>query len=649
MTYRPEIDGLRCVAVMAVLAYHFGLLEAEGGFVGVDVFFVISGYLITGIVWSEVRAQRFSLIKFYERRVRRIFPALAAVLIVTTAVAALVQMPLDFKDYGESLFAVTIFASNFFFYLRTGYFNGEAEIRPLLHTWSLAVEEQFYFFLPLLLHALNSRRQWAVPLLAIIGVLSFALCAVMMDGNTQAAFFMLWARAWEFLFGSLLAVSRIRPGGRLVQELAGWMGIVLIAGAVFGYTAETPFPGWAAILPTVGATAILYAGGKSSVGRILSMRVMVFLGTISYSMYLWHWPLVSFFRYLGGREPNTLEGLAMVTVSIGLAYVSWRWVEQPFRHAKPAADGRLSPVLAYACGFILVGTLLGFTLRYAKGLPQRFPAEVAQAGIVAFDINPLRKQCDSRAPEQIRAGDVCEVGASAAEPSFLVIGDSFGDALVPGIAFAAEEAGRRGYVVTRGGCLPLADVDQSVADCTESVKAALDLARRNTSLEAVILIGRWTTAVEGRRFGVNQNAAMFITDGESAKRSYAENRAVTERGLRRTLKQLKGKRVFVVAYVPEQQTNVPRQAALGAYLGIGRYEGVSREAFSERQAGSRHILEKLQREFGFTILDASAHLCDEAYCYGQRNGVPLYVDDNHVSRSTARSMRGLFHAAVGSP
>lgn len=648
--YRADIDGLRCIAVLAVLFYHFDLLGAGGGFVGVDVFFVISGYLITGIVWAQIQEGRFSIVEFYERRIRRIFPALIAVCGATLLVAAVWHMPLDFKEFGESLFATATFSSNVYFYLKTGYFNGEAELRPLLHTWSLSVEEQFYVLLPLVL--LASARVPAFLKWGLLGlaVASFVAALIFIERDAQAVFFMIWFRAWELLIGSLLAVWARPALGAGPRAVMGVGGLALIATAVWHYSSETKFPGATAVLPTVGAAAIIYAGGagRHPAAWFLSLPVVVFIGKISYSLYLWHWPIVSFFRYFEGRGPSTVEGLAMLGASIVLAYGSWRWIEQPWRHPVPA-PGRptlRNPAFVLAGAAICAGVALGLVAHYTKGLPERLPELVATRGSAAFDINPARSRCDSPEPDDIRAGRVCRVGSENAQPSFVVMGDSFADVFMPAIDRLAKEVGRSGLMVTKGGCLPLQGVNQGVAGCREMVDAQLALVQSDPGIKAVLLIGRWTTASEGRRFGSPKSPVMLITDDASLESSLAENPRVLERGLGRTLGALRNKEVHLAAYVPEQDANVPRRVGLDTYFHRTLYAGVSRDDFDRRQARTQVVLARLASQHGFSLIDVSKWLCDDAQCAAHWAGQPLYVDDNHLTASAAATLRIMFKSAL---
>jgi peptidoglycan/LPS O-acetylase OafA/YrhL len=362
ITYRPEIDGLRAVAIVPVVLYHAGLSWVSGGFVGVDVFFVISGYLITSIILAERRAGRFSLADFYARRIRRIFPALFAVMAASYPIAFAVMGPVGMAEFAGSVTAATLFLANLYFYDISGYFATAAEMKPLLHTWSLAVEEQFYLFFPalvLLTWRLGARRQ--VAMLAALAVLSLALAQWdIAEGKADRAFFMLQTRLWELMAGALCASWLASPRGQALRaggraRHGALLGLALILFAVLAYDGETRFPGLAALPPVLGAVlVILFATRQSLAGRLLSWRPMVLVGLVSYSFYLWHVPLLVFTRIGTGRDDLALM-LGACALAFVLACLSWRHVERPFRRMHALPHRRLFGTAAVA--MVLLGGL----------------------------------------------------------------------------------------------------------------------------------------------------------------------------------------------------------------------------------------------------------------------------------------------------
>lgn len=388
--YRPDIDGLRAIAVLAVVLYHAGL-GCPGGYVGVDVFFVISGYLITSLVLRDLRQGTFSLADFWERRIRRILPALAVCVLTTLVAGYFLLLPDDLEALGKSAVAQTLMVANFYFWRTTNYFEGDNEEKPLLHTWSLAVEEQFYLFFPLLLLLLfrfspfHRTRHLIALLLALSGIsLGISLWGV--AHQPFATFFLLPTRAWELLCGAMIAVlpAAFTPQSRWLREGSSWLGLSGILLPIWLYNEQTPFPGLAALPPCLGSALLIWANRPTTSGplsaqtlpaRLLSLRGVVLIGLISYSLYLWHWPVMAYNKYLG--NPNLAETKAWVlfVLSFVLALMSWRYIEKPFRKKQLSKKTRFLIMQAAGCGIVIVLTGLFFIKN--RGCPNRLPQSVA--------------------------------------------------------------------------------------------------------------------------------------------------------------------------------------------------------------------------------------------------------------------------------
>jgi len=366
MDYRREIDGLRALAVLPVILFHAGFETFSGGFVGVDVFFVISGYLITTIILAELEQGKFSIVNFYERRARRILPALFLVMLVCIPFAWFWLLPSDMKDFSKSLVAVSVFASNILFWRESGYFDTAAELKPLLHTWSLAVEEQYYVLFPLFLMLFwKLGKRWILVTLGVVFVASLAVAQWAAYAKPAAAFYLLPTRGWELLIGAFSAfyLSKVNREefGKGLSEVAGWLGVALIMSAVFSYSKTTPFPGFYALVPTIGAVLIiLFATRQTTVGKFVGNKAFVGVGLVSYSAYLWHQPLFAFARQQGIADSDVMVFLALSISSLFSAYLSRKFVEAPFRNKAVVSKKTLFLFAVFGSIFFLGLGLFGY-------------------------------------------------------------------------------------------------------------------------------------------------------------------------------------------------------------------------------------------------------------------------------------------------
>jgi peptidoglycan/LPS O-acetylase OafA/YrhL len=649
MKYRADIDGLRAVAVAFVVLFHARLEFIGGGYVGVDVFFVISGFLISSILREDISNGRFSLSQFYERRVRRIFPAAFVVLLCTAAASYFILMPKEFKEFGASLISCLGYFSNFYFWRHTGYFDNAGELNPLLHTWSLAVEEQFYLVVPLLLYFLIKKsrdpQRWILLLFAISLVLNVVLVRISPSGT----FFSPFTRAWELFAGTILAFTT-RPYFRtaVFSQLAGILGALLIAVPAFLYTAETRFPGEAAILPVLGTFLVIASGAdhRTWTASLLSNRFLVAIGKISFSLYLWHWPVFVLIRYVKLGELDNFSKIVGLALTVGLSVLSYLWIEKPFRRAGGIWG---TPFRAFS-GFAACTTLLliaSAVFYVTGGLPSRFSPQTQAFAMGAFDVNPRRAECDSRSPDSVLADQVCRIGVKDGAATFAVLGDSFGDALLPGIASAAQAVDRKGLVLTAAGCYPLLGIAMpDNSKCRPYMDAAIERIRRDQSIETVFIIGRWTTAILGMRFGYGEAPTWLIRDDQTAAVGVAENEAVVRRSLARTVEALAPKKIVIVAYIPEQKVYVPQAAALSELFDRKEPIGVSREVFDARQRKVHELLDAGQGKGLFSVIDVGAKLCNDERCSATDQGIALYSDDNHLSASGANHISNLFSKAL---
>ncbi|HLO76418.1 MAG TPA: acyltransferase family protein [Magnetospirillum sp.] len=641
--YRPDIDGLRAVAVLPVVLFHFGFASFGGGFVGVDIFFVISGYLITGILAAELAAGTYSIRGFYERRIRRIIPALAFVVAVTAAVAALLLTPREMGRFSSEVWWSSLFSSNVLFFRKDGYFDGASTMRLLLHTWSLSVEEQYYIVVPVLLWAgWRWFRRHLVALLLVLGLASLALAVYSVAFHPSAAFYLLPSRAWELLCGSLLALapSRAKVPSRL-REAVAWAGLAAIAVAIFAYDGATPFPGAAALLPCLGATALLWAGeqgASTTIGRLLCLPPMLAVGRISYSLYLWHWPVLVLAKYYLLREPDLAESVALIALAVAMSAFSYRFVEQPFRR-RVLLGGRRA---LFAGGGVVLVAMFAFGLAGKSGFPGRFDHTARQLAAYAESRDPRHDACMDLSADKIRRGELCSYGQPRdGAPDFMVWGDSHAGALMPAFSAVAQRRGLWGLHSAFPSCPPLLGVSVVRSDsreamaCAQINEAALEqIAARH--IRTVVLAARWPLYAEGwARIGADaRNKPLTLTDAEAPTPDAAGRKAVFQRGLDRLLTRLRqmGVRVLVVEPVPETLVDVPNALATSRLLGRDTTTlGPEVEQVAARQAWVRERFAQEQQAGRLSVIPTHASLCGADRCQIQRDGVPLYHDVDHLS------------------
>ncbi|TXH36066.1 MAG: acyltransferase [Rhodospirillaceae bacterium] len=653
-SYRADIDGLRAIAVLSVVFFHAGF-RLSGGFIGVDIFFVISGYLITGLIAREISQRRFSLADFYERRVRRIFPAFFAVLAACAVTATFLFMPREFILFGRSVMAAALFYSNIQFWHEAGYFDIAAQFKPLLHTWSLAVEEQFYIVYPLVLLAIERcAPHHRLRIIGLLTIASFVLGLCWVRYSPESAFYLMPARFWELALGGFIALQPRLAPRRLSSGIGmATLGLLLILCAIFGISESMSFPGALALFPCIGAALIILAGTiDNPVSRLLGARPLAFIGLISYSLYLWHWPIIVFFQYQQGHLLNSSQGLFVIAASLVVAILSWWLIERPFRRRALLTERK--PLFRTAMVSMAAISLAGIAIVATKGWPARLPDNVER--IYAAKLNSSRygtaacfTDTKRRGPtdDDVRAGKLCLLGVDDSSPTdFLVWGDSHAGAMAPAIDLAAKKYGANGLLVGQGGCPPLLDY-QAVngqkgksAACIERNDAALDLvARRHIPL--VFLVARWPREVLGSEYG---NEGPYF----DPNRSYPimdRSREVTA-GLEHTLAALKRLDVHVILVmdVPEPGYDVPDALAKAAMHQIVRDIDPPRNVVDARQSKAKTILTTMAAKFDASVVDPTAMFCDPDDCEVQENGKPYYVDADHLTESRAQDLSPLYNS-----
>jgi peptidoglycan/LPS O-acetylase OafA/YrhL len=537
--YRSDIDGLRALAVIPVCFFHAGLTIFPGGFVGVDIFFVISGYLMTRIIGQSLSRKTFSSLDFYKRRILRIFPALFAVLFFIFAVAAWIVPPKLFRDLGFTLICTVVFISNFAFWRKSAnYFDAPSELNPLLHTWSLAVEEQFYILFPLFLKIIWPLRHSAIFFLMLgIALVSLGLSMWGTVNAPTATFYLLPTRGWELLAGALVALWHLRANNgtqvrleypRWIDAIAGLLGLGAIFWSLIFYNSETAFPGAAALLPCLGAALLLHTGqnDRNPAVRLLGFRPFAFLGKISYSLYLWHWPLLVFARqYLTVNRQIVLFPFLMLLLSGCIAYVSWRWVEQPWRRL---SGWRNAKVYGVATAGTAILAMAGVFAQASDGWRARFPGMAA----VAIEPQIAREAAEDRGfnSEKCFVDNVASWGSDACflstglKTTALLWGDSFAANYSYGF-FSDKDPKFNVLQFTSPRCPPIIDYDAaSRPECTAFNSAVRQIVKRY-GISIVIMAANWESYINRRKTsleeigktvsGLQQDGVKIVLVGQS--------------------------------------------------------------------------------------------------------------------------------------
>ena len=652
LAYRRDIDGLRAIAILPVVLYHTGMSGFQGGFVGVDVFFVISGYLMALRIIGGIDQGDFSLLRFYESRIRRIFPALFAMIAVSAVMAWVFFMPVEFEYFARSVKAAALFVSNIQLNRESGYFDISAQLKPLLHTWSLAIEEQFYIVFPLALLLLSRiGREWIKPALVLLFVASLAASIWAVQQRPVEAFYLSPYRGWELLLGALLALDIVpRPKQQFIGEILATVGIILIGFAVFVYNDSTSFPGLAALVPCIGAALIIHGRAvHGPAGILLKSSLLVFIGLISYSLYLWHWPLIVFTRYLNGHDLSFIQSGLLLGSSFLVAVFSWRFIERPFRGHTSRILRR--PVFAAATAVVVAVVAFGNYVITEVGLPGRLSPVAQKIYSATYDVSRFSSpECfqdiNGTGPSlsDVRSGSLCHLGipGSGDDVNFLVWGDSHSGSMAPAIDLAATQAGVSGIFTGRASCPPLPDVElknqKDTLRCVDYNAAVRDLIVRKR-IPLVFMIAYWPKYVLRSEL---PNQGLYFDP--KVRPPLEDGSAPIAAALDQTLADLKrqGTQVVLVMDVPEMGHYMPEALAKAATRGTSTDIAPSWAYTSERQAVSRDMLSEYAAKYGAITVDALQAICDNGRCESMRNGLPLYKDADHITATTARSMSYLY-------
>ena len=650
--YRPDVDGLRALAITSVVAYHCGLPWASGGFVGVDVFFVISGYLIGSLVYTEIKGRRFTLSAFYARRARRILPALLAVLIFSYVAVIVLFSPRETSEFAKSALTTITSSSNIYFWKSTNYFAAGTELNPLLMTWSLGVEEQFYLLFPLLMIILSRfKRRWQFTGLALLALLSLAGSIWGSLHRPVPTFYLLPTRAWELSAGVLLCMFELeRPHTKgsirpMVANILSAAGLALIVLAVVHFDRTTPFPGGAALLPVFGAVLII--GTRSGlVNRALSWRPVVFVGLISYSWYLWHWPLLSFVRAVSYAGTSTqLSGLICL-LSLGIAILSYWFVERPFRRS---TTPKILLLKRYGIALVLIAIPSAYFIA-SNGLPGRYPS--------VRSLDQLVEQVES---------DECLVHTSVIHPplyapcvppgngpAVALIGDSHAAALASALRPIGWSSGYRLVELNKGSCPPLLGVTPSYGDsvlfereCLQFNQERLDYIEHESEIRVVVLAAYWSAPL----YSENRSEDSIGKPANSKITDPAKNGELFEQGLDAMVSRLikSGKVVYIVqdnpgfAFDPvrflRNKLIWPRRELANLLVSNSPDypDEIAPELNATVAASARAMIGRvISANPGVQAVDPRGAFCVQAGCRFAIADQTLYVDENHLSQLGAQ-------------
>ncbi len=642
--YRPDIDGLRAVAIIPVVFFHVGMAGFSGGYVGVDVFFVISGFLITSILLADLESKRYSIIDFYSRRIRRIFPVLITVLLVTTFFSMWLMFPDEFKKYQSSLVSTLLFYSNYLFMFDVGYFAIPAETNPLLHMWSLAVEEQFYLIFPVYLFFMHRFfKSHMLLLTVVILLLSFIYSVYLTQDSMSESFYSTPSRAWELLLGSILAFVKEKEFSikRWQAEVLVLVGLFCIIFSIFSYSDKTIFPGVSATVPVIGTALIIFVGcyRKTFVSQLLSLKPMVFIGLISYSLYLWHWPVMVFHKkFIIGIESQYGLYISVVLTFI-LAYLSWRFIETPFRKGN-LFDQQQKPwrytkgvSLVFGIGIIVFFSVIDYQREFAPNISKILSANDKSNKAMKLS------ECEYFGIKDPKAFTACTLGdKTIKENTFAIIGDSHGQMLLEGLDVAAKKFGRKGLFIGKGGCLALVGVQQTLKrynQCQERIDSFLEYLASNPNIKDLMLISRWSIYANSTLFKTPQGRNVFIKDKHSKSRSIKENQLVFDRSVSRTMKALQklNVNVYVLAQIPDSQWSA-KEIALAQMIHHGLDLSIRIDDYIEKQRFVNEVFLNHQTKYGFQIIFPADVMCNKKTCQLiDPEGVSIYRDHAHITSS----------------
>lgn len=632
MKYRAEIDGLRALAVIPIILFHADFDKFSGGFVGVDIFFVISGYLITTIILSEKEQGTFSLVNFYERRIRRILPALFLVMFLSLPLAWLWFMPSDMKSFSHSLIAVSTFTSNILFWQETGYWGPANELKPLLHTWSLAVEEQYYLLFPLFLMFMwRFQKHLILTSLLVIAVFSLIIAQWGAYNSPIANFFLLPTRSWELAIGAGIAfyflyrkeTIRTLLTHKSIDEILGIVGLIMIGCAVYSFDKTTPFPGFSALVPTIGTgLIILFSSPQTLVGRILGTRLLVGIGLISYSAYLWHQPIFAFARHKGITDTDRLYFSGLILLSFLLAFISWRYVEKPFRNNKIISRKAVFT-------FAVIGSFVFIAIGFAGHITDGFNGRSTNTK------DQTLQSIDDKRKVNYGLSETCDVSFTLSpecrtsdNPEILIWGDSYAMHLVQGIIASNPDA--KIIQMTKSVCGPFFDVAPVfkpkytvswAKDCLEFSGKVREWLKENNTVKYAVLSSPFSQYLSKKTSLLYRNGGLVNTTFDTALKEFEK-----------TLVELEsmGIKPIIFSPPPANGNNIGRCLAHADWFGLDMDKcNFSLDELSQMRLDVYRFLESVKQNYRIIRLDKL--ICNNQNCQTHFGSKFIYRDEFHLS------------------
>ena len=651
MKYRTEIDGLRALAVLPVLFFHADFDFFSGGFIGVDVFFVISGFLITSIILEDLSQSKFSILRFYERRARRILPALMFMALVTMLVSFTIMPDNLFKEFGLSLLNVFTFTSNIYFYITSGYFSTIADEKPLLHTWSLAVEEQYYLLFPLfLMFFFNRAKKWILKIVLITFVMSLCYSHYLTyQGHVEASFYLITSRAWELLAGSILALHNINHyvKNKSLKEICSLLGLIMLMFSYVVFNKKTPLPGFYSLVPVVGTMLLIaFATNETKIGRLLSQKVLVFIGLISYSLYLWHQPILAFVKMKSIGSPSSVVVIFGLIASFILAIFSWKYIEGPFRNRQLFTR---NAIYKYSIVGIVVSVATGLLIYLNDGLKGRFHDSIE---VTKIKYSPQRKNCHTSGLDYIKPDDGCKYFVPD-NTTWAVYGDSHSAELAYSTADFLKDKNEGLHHLTFSTCPAAAFVDIiAPKGCGDWSREAVDFIVNNNEIKNVVLSFRYSYHLFGKHIDVyprlpNKSPLYILPRSERKKSSHQKARDYLWSSFEKTIYSIvsSGKRVFIVYPVPELPLHIKKMMAPRTIFSnrptIDLNKAISIDYYNKR---NEYVIDKLDAlNYGASLVAIKPVdlFCDDVYCQAvDDQNQAYYADDNHMSLFGAGKVTG---------